>query len=84
MVELRPQNITRGVVLIALAALTISVQDVTFKRFSSNLTAYLWGMVSRYCKGLVRPFVARRICHSCWDIAGGCLSSSAPIYRCYI
>ncbi|MEP3676011.1 DMT family transporter [Sulfitobacter sp.] len=39
-VEHRPQNITRGVVLIVLAALTISVQDVIFKLFSSNLT--LW------------------------------------------
>lgn len=39
-VETRPLNITRGVLLIVLAALTISVQDVIFKLFSSKLT--LW------------------------------------------
>ncbi|WP_045390146.1 DMT family transporter [Falsirhodobacter sp. alg1] len=38
--EDRPQNITRGVMMIVMAALTISVQDVIFKLFSSNLT--LW------------------------------------------
>lgn len=38
--ETRPQNITRGVLLIVLAALTISIQDVIFKLFSSELT--LW------------------------------------------
>ncbi|WP_461405935.1 DMT family transporter [Falsiruegeria mediterranea] len=36
----RPQNIARGVVLIVMAALTISIQDVIFKLFSSNLS--LW------------------------------------------
>lgn len=39
-VESRPQNIALGVMLIVLAALTISIQDVVFKLFSSNLT--LW------------------------------------------
>lgn len=39
-VELRPQNIMRGVSLIILAALSISIQDVVFKLFSSELT--LW------------------------------------------
>lgn len=38
--ENRPQNIMRGIMLIALAALTISIQDVIFKLFSSELT--LW------------------------------------------
>ncbi|WP_108879401.1 EamA family transporter [Anderseniella sp. Alg231-50] len=38
--ETRPQNITRGVSLIVLAAFTISIQDVIFKLFSSELT--LW------------------------------------------
>lgn len=36
----RPQNIVGGVVLIVAAALTISIQDVVFKLFSSNMT--LW------------------------------------------
>jgi len=36
----RPQNIARGVTLIVVAAFTISVQDVVFKFFSSELT--LW------------------------------------------
>lgn len=35
-----PQNVTRGVMLIVMAAFTISIQDVIFKLFSSNLT--LW------------------------------------------
>ena len=39
-VELRPQNIMRGVSLIIVAALSISIQDVVFKLFSSELT--LW------------------------------------------
>jgi len=39
-VELRPQNIMRGVSLIIVAALSISIQDVVFKLFSSQLT--LW------------------------------------------
>ncbi|MEO9276116.1 DMT family transporter [Marinomonas sp. 5E14-1] len=39
-VETRPQNIFRGVALIVAAALTISIQDVVFKLFSSELT--LW------------------------------------------
>lgn len=39
-VALRPQNIMRGVSLIILAALAISIQDVVFKLFSSELT--LW------------------------------------------
>jgi drug/metabolite transporter (DMT)-like permease len=39
-VEIRPQNILRGVTLIVAAALTISIQDVVFKLFSSELT--LW------------------------------------------
>jgi len=39
-VELRPQHIMRGVSLIIVAALTISIQDVVFKLFSSKLT--LW------------------------------------------
>ena len=39
-VETRPQNIVGGVCLIVAAALTISVQDVVFKLFSSELT--LW------------------------------------------
>ncbi len=38
--EVRPQNIARGVMLILAAAFTISVQDVIFKLFSSELT--LW------------------------------------------
>lgn len=38
--ESRPQNIVRGVCLIIAAAFTISVQDVVFKLFSSELT--LW------------------------------------------
>lgn len=36
----RPENIMRGVALIVAAALTISIQDVVFKLFSSELT--LW------------------------------------------
>ncbi|MEP0945003.1 MAG: DMT family transporter [Rhizobiaceae bacterium] len=36
----RPQNIARGIVLVVAAALAISVQDVVFKLFSSQLT--LW------------------------------------------
>ena len=36
----RPQNIMRGVILIVLAALTISIQDLIFKLFSGELT--LW------------------------------------------
>lgn len=36
----RPHNLGRGVTLIVMAALTISIQDVIFKLFSSNLT--LW------------------------------------------
>jgi drug/metabolite transporter (DMT)-like permease len=36
----RPENILRGVMLIVAAALTISIQDVVFKLFSSELT--LW------------------------------------------
>jgi len=36
----RPENLNRGVMLVVLAALTISIQDVIFKLFSSNLT--LW------------------------------------------
>jgi drug/metabolite transporter (DMT)-like permease len=39
-VELRPQNIARGISLIIAAAFTISVQDVVFKLFSGELT--LW------------------------------------------
>jgi drug/metabolite transporter (DMT)-like permease len=39
-VELRPHNIMRGVSLIVVAALSISIQDVVFKLFSSELT--LW------------------------------------------
>lgn len=39
-VDPRPQNILFGVLLIILTALTISVQDVVFKLFSSQLT--LW------------------------------------------
>ena len=39
-VEIRPQNILRGVTLIVAAALTISIQDVVFKLFSSELS--LW------------------------------------------
>lgn len=39
-IEIRPQNILRGVTLIVAAALTISIQDVVFKLFSSELT--LW------------------------------------------
>lgn len=39
-VEVRPQQILRGVTLIIAAALTISIQDVVFKLFSSELT--LW------------------------------------------
>ncbi|MBU2941101.1 DMT family transporter [Shimia thalassica] len=39
-VESRPQNVARGVMLIVMAALTISIQDVIFKLLSSNLT--LW------------------------------------------
>jgi len=39
-VEIRPQNVIRGVSLIVAAALTISIQDVIFKLFSSELT--LW------------------------------------------
>jgi drug/metabolite transporter (DMT)-like permease len=39
-IEDRPQNIRRGVLLIVAAALSISVQDVVFKLFSSQLT--LW------------------------------------------
>lgn len=42
--ELRPQNIMRGVSLIILAALSISLQDVVFKFFSSELT--LWQIFS--------------------------------------
>ena len=38
--EARPQHIVRGVSLILAAALTISIQDVVFKLFSSELT--LW------------------------------------------
>ncbi len=38
--EARPQNILSGVSLIIAAALTISIQDVVFKLFSSELT--LW------------------------------------------
>lgn len=38
--ERRPQDIKRGVLLIILAAFSISVQDVVFKLFSSQLT--LW------------------------------------------
>jgi len=38
--EIRPQNIARGVMLILAAAFMISVQDVIFKLFSSELT--LW------------------------------------------
>ncbi len=38
--ENRPQNIVRGVTLIFAVALTISIQDVIFKFFSSELT--LW------------------------------------------
>lgn len=43
-VEVRPQNILRGVTLIIAAALTISIQDVVFKLFSSQLT--LWQIFS--------------------------------------
>src|SRR5262245_57921183 len=43
-VDLRPQNIMRGVSLIVLAALSISIQDVVFKFFSSELT--LWQIFS--------------------------------------
>lgn len=39
-VQIRPQNILRGVMLVVAAALTISIQDVVFKLFSSELT--LW------------------------------------------
>lgn len=39
-VENRPENVTQGVTLIVMAALTISIQDVIFKLISSNLT--LW------------------------------------------
>ncbi len=39
-VEFRPQNIVRGVSLIVAVALMISIQDVVFKLFSSELT--LW------------------------------------------
>lgn len=43
-VELRPQNIILGVSLVISAALTISIQDVVFKLFSSELT--LWQIFS--------------------------------------
>ena len=43
-VELRPQDIVCGVSLIILAALSISIQDVVFKFFSSELT--LWQIFS--------------------------------------
>ncbi|HEY7687881.1 MAG TPA: DMT family transporter [Dongiaceae bacterium] len=43
-VEHRPQDIVRGVSLIVLAALSISIQDVVFKFFSSELT--LWQIFS--------------------------------------
>lgn len=39
-VEFRPQNIIRGVSLIIVAALSISIQDAVFKLFASQLT--LW------------------------------------------
>lgn len=39
-IEIRPQNITLGISLIIAAALTISIQDVVYKFFSSELT--LW------------------------------------------
>lgn len=39
-IQIRPENVTRGVVLIIFAALMISIQDVVFKLFSRNLT--LW------------------------------------------
>ncbi|WP_181179734.1 DMT family transporter [Mesorhizobium sp. B2-7-1] len=39
-VELRPQNVARGISLIIVAALAISIQDVVFKLFSGELT--LW------------------------------------------
>ena len=39
-IDIRPQNILLGVSLIIAAALTISIQDVVFKLFSSELT--LW------------------------------------------
>ncbi len=43
-VDARPQNKIRGVSLIITAALTISIQDVVFKFFSSELT--LWQIFS--------------------------------------
>ncbi len=44
-----PNNITRGVIMIIAAALTISIQDVVFKLFSSELT--LWQIFA--LRGLV-------------------------------
>ncbi|MEM8701396.1 MAG: DMT family transporter [Pseudomonadota bacterium] len=69
----RPENILRGVALIIAAALTISIQDVVFKLFSSKMT--LWQIFA--LRGLLAiPMLlvllwSRRMHRGVWRIALG-------------
>lgn len=69
----RPENVLRGVALIIAAALTISIQDVVFKLFSSKMT--LWQIFA--LRGLLAiPMLLvslwlRRMHRGVWRIALG-------------